>query len=61
MDTHKILMISVIVLAIIHLLLSVVVLYKHKSMSEYQMKLFLYISILACLVIATLAGYCLYM
>ena len=61
MDTHKILMLSVIALAIIHALLSVIVLYKQKTISAAHLKLFLAVSIVVCLIVATLAGYCLYM
>lgn len=58
MDTHKNLMITVIVLALVHALLSIVVLSKHKTLSADHLKMFLVVSILVCLIIAGLAGYC---
>ena len=61
MDNHKMLMISVIVLAVVHALLSIVVLSKQKTISANDLKIFLVISILVCLIIAGLAGYCMYM
>ena len=61
MDKHQMLMISVIVLALVHALLSIVVLSKQKTISANHLKMFLVISILVCLIIAGLAGYCMHM
>lgn len=58
MDAHKNLMITVIVLALVHALLSIVVLSKQKTLSADHLKAFLVVSILVCLIIAGLAGYC---
>lgn len=61
MDTHKALMIAVIVLALTHLILSAVVLAKRQTLSDDHLKLFLITSIVVCLLVAALSGYCMYM
>jgi hypothetical protein len=58
MDTHKILMITVIVLALVHLALSVYVYSKDGNISTKNMKNFLLLSSVVCLIIAGLATYC---
>lgn len=58
MNTHKILMVSVIVLALVHALLSIVVLSKQKTISASNLKNFLIVSIVVCLIITGIAGYC---
>jgi hypothetical protein len=60
MDTHKILMITVIVLALVHLALSLYVYSKESksNISAQQMKSFLLVSSVVCLIIAGLAAYC---
>lgn len=60
-DTHQMLMITVIVLAVVHALLSVGVVWKQKTISAENLKIFLIVSIVVCLGIAGLAGYCLQM
>ena len=55
------LMISVIVLALVHAALSVMVLSKQHTISADKLKIFLYVSIVVCLIIAGLAGYCMQM
>lgn len=61
MDTHKNLMIAVIVLAVVHAMLSMFVLSKKDSLSKEHMNMFLVVSIIVCLIIAALAGYCMTM
>lgn len=61
MNTHHILMISVIVLALVHALLSIVVLSKYQTLSADHLKMFLVVSVVVCLIIAGLAGYCMQM
>jgi predicted transglutaminase-like protease len=58
MDTHKMLMITVIALALVHALLSIIVFAKHETISANNLKMFLVVSIIVCLIIAGLAGYC---
>lgn len=58
MDTHKNLMIAVIVLAVVHATLSAYVYAKHNTLSEQHLKAFLIVSIIVCLLIAVLSGYC---
>ncbi len=58
MDTHKILMISVIVLALVHALLSGIVLMYQSTISPQNVKMFLIVSILVCLIIIGMAAYC---
>lgn len=58
MDTHKMLMISVIALALVHALLSIIVVAKQSTISANNLKMFLVVSIIVCLAIAGLAGYC---
>ena len=58
MDTHKILMISVIVLAVVHALLSGAALMNQDKVTQDQLKTLLIVSVVVCLVIAALAGYC---
>jgi hypothetical protein len=52
------LMSSVIVLALVHAVLSILVLYKQDTISSDNLKMFLYVSVVVCLIIAGLAGYC---
>lgn len=52
------LMISVIALALVHAVLSILVLYKQDTISSDNLKIFLYVSVVVCLIIAGLAGYC---
>ena len=52
------LMISVVALALVHALLSIIVVAKQKTISANNLKMFLVVSILVCLIIAGLAGYC---
>ena len=61
MDKHQMLMISVIVLALVHALLSVLVLSKQKTISPRNLKIFLGVSIGVCVIIAGLAGLCMKM
>ena len=61
MDTHKKLMISVIVLAVVHAVLSGIVLIKQNTISSYNLKVFLIVSLLVCLLIAALSVYCMQM
>ncbi len=49
---------SVIVLALVHAVLSILVLYKQDTISSDNLKMFLYVSVVVCLIIAGLAGYC---
>lgn len=58
MDTHMILMISVIVLALVHALLSGIVLMHQSTISHQNVKMFLIVSIVVCLIIIGLAAYC---
>lgn len=61
MDTHKMLMIAVVVLALVHAALSSVVLVKRETVSKEHLQIFLLVSVVVCLLVAALAGYCLYM
>jgi len=58
MDTHQLLMLSVIVLAVVHAILSGCVLAKHETLTKEHLKMFLIISVVVCLLIAGLSGYC---
>lgn len=61
MDTHKNLMIAVIVLAVVHALLSLFVYFKYAELSSEHIKMFLVVSVLVCLIIVALSAYCMTM
>ena len=58
MDTHRNLMIAVIVLAVVHAALSAYVFANHSTLPEQHLKAFLIVSIIVCLIIAVLSYYC---
>ncbi len=58
MDTHRNLMIAVIILAVVHAALSAYVFANHSTLPEQHLKAFLIVSIIVCLIIAVLSYYC---
>ena len=58
MDTHRNLMIAVIVLAVVHAALSAYVFAKQGKLSQEHINAFLVVSIIVCLIIAVLSYYC---
>jgi len=58
MNTHRNLMIAVIVLAVVHAALSAYVFANHSTLPEQHLKAFLIVSIIVCLIISGLAYYC---
>lgn len=61
MDTHKMLMVTVVLLALVHAALSGFVLAKRETLSAEYVRNFLIVSVVVCLLVAVLAGYCMYM